>query len=44
MNVLQSAETAKFAIEHAKTTGPVVLEAMTYRCVHHSAFGTLSWP
>ena len=31
MNVLQSAEAAKFAIHHAKTHGPIMLEAMTYR-------------
>ena len=32
MNVLQAAETARYAINHAKTKGPILLEAMTYRC------------
>ena len=31
MNVLQSAEASKFAINYAKTQGPILLEAMTYR-------------
>jgi len=36
MNVLQSAEAARYAINHAKTKGPFMLEAMTYRYQGHS--------
>jgi pyruvate dehydrogenase E1 component alpha subunit len=36
MNVLQSAEAAKYAIAYAKTKGPILLEAMTYRYQGHS--------
>jgi TPP-dependent pyruvate/acetoin dehydrogenase alpha subunit len=31
MNVLQSREVAKYAVNHAKTVGPILLEAKTYR-------------
>jgi len=36
MNVLQSAEASRYAINHAKTKGPIMLEAMTYRYQGHS--------
>jgi len=36
MNVLQSAEVAKFSIEYAKNKGPILLEPMTYRYSGHS--------
>jgi pyruvate dehydrogenase E1 component alpha subunit len=38
MNVLQSAEAAKFAINYAKTKGPILLEGMTYRYFGFSPF------
>lgn len=31
MNVLQSREVAKYAVNYAKTVGPILLEAKTYR-------------
>lgn len=36
MNVLQSAEVSKFAVDHAKNKGPILIEAMTYRYQGHS--------
>jgi len=36
MNVLQSREVAKYAVEYARTTGPILLEAKTYRYKGHS--------
>jgi len=36
MNVLQSRETAKYAVNYAKTVGPILLEAKTYRYKGHS--------
>jgi pyruvate dehydrogenase E1 component alpha subunit len=36
MNVLQSAEASKFAIDYAKTKGPILLEGITYRYQGHS--------
>jgi len=36
MNVLQTREVARFAIKHAKETGPIILEAETYRYKGHS--------
>lgn len=36
MNVLQAAEVSKFAINYAKNSGPILLEAMTYRYKGHS--------
>jgi len=36
MNVLQTREVAKFAINYAKTVGPLVLDAETYRFQGHS--------
>jgi len=36
MNVLQTREVAKFAINYAKTIGPLVLDAETYRFQGHS--------
>lgn len=36
MNVLQAAEVSKFAINHARENGPILLEAMTYRYKGHS--------
>jgi len=36
MNVLQTREVGRFAVEHAKTKGPIILEAKTYRYKGHS--------
>jgi len=36
MNVLQTREAAKYAVNYAKTKGPILLEAKTYRYKGHS--------
>eukprot|EP01125_Pyxidicula_operculata_P011111 TRINITY_DN3626_c0_g1_i1.p1 TRINITY_DN3626_c0_g1~~TRINITY_DN3626_c0_g1_i1.p1 ORF type:complete len:391 (+),score=106.60 TRINITY_DN3626_c0_g1_i1:67-1239(+) len=36
MDVLATKEVSKFAVEYAKTEGPIILEAMTYRYTGHS--------
>jgi len=36
MNVLQTREVGRFAVEYAKTKGPIILEAKTYRYKGHS--------
>lgn len=36
MNILAVRDTAKYAVEHAKTKGPIILEMDTYRYAGHS--------